>query len=214
MNQKSVTADKSSLEHNAISNEVSTVLMAMRKIREAIVASSRIDAFASLAYKFIIRATVPLKHMESYHPALLHLLYKLHPVTPLADADYHEFLRFYILDLACRQDDLAAAYEAKCQFKYRDNQIEAVLKALAHGNWYIFWALQKVVSRREASLMEWAESRMRTHALKCLGKAYLTVDRTYLQKSMQQDWGKLEEKDRLGWQVDGDVVQIRKMTRK
>ena len=211
---KNVIADRMSSELNPMSNDVTIVLMAMRKIREAIVASSRIDSFASQAYRFIIRATIPLKHMESYHPALLHLLHKIQPLMPLANSEYHEFLGYHILDLACRQDNLAAAYQAKCQYKYRDAKIETVLKALAHGNWYTFWALRTVVSRREASLMEWAENRMRTHALKCLGKAYLTLDRAYLQQSVQQEWEKLEEKDGLGWQVNGDVVQIRKISRK
>lgn len=197
-----------------MSNELSTVLMAMRKIREAIVASARTDGFALHVYKFIIRATILLNHMESYHPALLHLLHKLHPVVPLAKSEFQEFLGYYILDLACRQDGLSEAYRAKWQFRYSDARVEAVLKALAHGNWCVFWMLQKVVTIHQRSLMEKAEDRIRTQALKCIAKSYLSVDKQYLEKSMQRPWEKIEGRDGMGWQLDGDVVTIKRVKKK
>ena len=48
--------------------ELSVVLQAMRKIREGLVASARVDDFARRVYVFIVRATILTKHMESYHP--------------------------------------------------------------------------------------------------------------------------------------------------
>ena len=192
-----------------VSNELSIVLMAMRKIREAIVASSRIDAFASKVYTFIIRTTILLKHMESYHPALLYLIHRIHPIVPLPNAEYHEFLGYDILDLACRQEDLAAAYQAKCNFGYKDARIEAVLQSLIHGNWYRFWMLRELVTRHQRSLLEWAEGRVRAHALNCLGKSYLRVDKKYLEQSCQHPWEVVQQSNAQGWQLDGDAIIIR-----
>ena len=197
-----------------MSNELPIILMAMRKIREAIVASSRMDAFASEVYKFIIRTTILLKHMESYHPALLHLIHKINPVIPLSSVEYHEFLGYYILDLACREEDLAAAYQVKCSFGYRDAKIEAVLQNLIHGNWCRFWVLREGVTTHERSLMEWAEGRIRTQAFRCLGKSYLRVDKKYLEQSLQHPWETIKEKYAQDWQLEGDSIIFRGTSRK
>jgi hypothetical protein len=98
---------------------LSTITMAMRKLREGIVASNRVDSFSIQAYIFCIRLSILVKHMESYHPAILHLLKRMHTVLPLSKADLQEFVGYLVLDLACRQNDLAAAYAmrptSRCQ---------------------------------------------------------------------------------------------------
>ena len=58
---------------------LSEVLSALRKLREGIVASKRRDNFAVQAYLFCIRVSVLVKHPESYHPAILHLLHHASP---------------------------------------------------------------------------------------------------------------------------------------
>ena len=196
---------------NSESKELSTILMAMRKIREAIVSSARKDTFAMQAYVFIIRATILAKHMESYHPALLHLLHTIHPVTPLATVEYNEFVGYYILDLACRQKDLAAAYHVKSRSKYKDGQVEAVVKALVHGDWCTFWNKETLVTSHQKRLMEWAQDEMRSRALGCLCKGYLSVDKNYLEKAIHWRWEQLVEENNIGWQLEGDVVIIRRI---
>lgn len=196
------------------SEKISTMLMSMRKIREAIVASGRKDVFALKIYTFIIRSTILLGHMESYHPALLHILFKIHPVVPLPESEFHEFLGYHVLDLACRQKDLAAAYQVKCSHRYKDTNIEVVLKALVHGNWCVFWFVHGLVGAHQQRLMLWAQDGMRSHALKCLGKGYLSVDIKYLELALHQRWEEVEEKRSLGWQRDGNVIIIRKIGRK
>ncbi len=57
------------------------VLGALRKLREGIVASKRADDFAVQAYLFCIRLSVLVKHPESYHPAILHLLRRMVAVS-------------------------------------------------------------------------------------------------------------------------------------
>ena len=196
---------------NSDPKELSTILMAMRKIREAVVSSARKDTFALQAYVFIIRATILEKLMESYHPALLHLLHTIHPVTPLTTVEYKEFVGYYILDLACRQNDLAAAYRVKTHYKYKDDQVEAVVKALVHGDWYTFWNIESLVTSHQKRLMEWTKDEMRSRALGCLGKGYLSVDKKYLEKAIHWRWEELVEKKDIGWQLEGDVVIIRRI---
>ena len=190
------------------------ILMAMRKLREAIVASTRNDTFALRAYDFMIRATILMKHMESYYPALLHLLRNIHPVTPLTASEHHEFVGFCILDLSCRQNDLAAAYRVGCRYNYKNARVGAVLKALVHGNWYAFWKVKPLMSGLQQRLLEYGEEWMRRRSLDCLGKSYLSVDRRFLERSVQRRWEELKEKNYMDWQLEADVVIIRMIRKK
>ena len=205
------TAPRVSIEQ---SREACIILMAMRKVREAIVASGRKDAFATRAYAFIIRATILMRHMESYHPALLHLLSNLHTVTPLTASEHHEFVGLYILDLSCRQNDLATAYKVGCHYKYKNVKIERVLKALVHGNWYAFWKTKTVMSDHQQRLLEYAEKGMRRRALDCLGKSYLSVDKGFLESSAKEQWEQLKDEFDVDWKLEADVVTIRQIKRK
>lgn len=186
----------------------------MRKLREAIVASARKDTFALRAYAFMIRASILMRHMESYHPALLHLLRDIHPASSLTPFEYDEFVGYYVLDLSCRQNDLATAYKVGCHYSYKNVRVRTVLKALVHGNWYAFWKVKSLMSDHQQRLLEYSEEGMRACALNCLGKSYLRVDRKFLERSAQQPWEKLKDKGRTNWQLEGDVVTIRQIKRK
>ena len=196
------------------SREACIILMAMRKLREAIVASGRKDAFAIRAYAFIIRATILMRHMESYHPALLHLLRNLHTVTPLTASEHHEFVGLYVLDLSCRQKDLATAYKVGCHYKYKNVKVERVLKALVHGNWHAFWKIKTLMSDHQQRLLEYAEEGMRKRALDCLGKSYLSVDKGFLERSAKQQWEQLKDEFDVDWKLEADVITIRQIKRK
>lgn len=196
------------------SRELSVVLMAMRKFREAIVASARKDSFALRAYAFIIRATILMRHMESYHPALLHLLHNIHPVTPLTASEHYDFVGIYILDLSCRQNDLATAYKMRCHYNYKNVRVGRLLKALIHGDWYAFWKLKTSMSDHQQRLLEYSEEGMRRRALDCLSVSYLSVDRGFLERSVQQEWEELKEQNDVHWQLEADVVTIRQIRRK
>lgn len=193
---------------------MSIILMAMRKVREAVVATARKDTFALRAYAFIIRATILIRHMESFHPALLHLLRHIHPIASLTAPERHEFVGYYILDLSCRQNDLATAYKMKCRYNYKDVRIGAVLKALVHGNWYAFWKAKSLMSGCQQRLLEYCEEGMIRRALECLGKSYLSVDKGFLERSAQRQWEELREKSNVDWQLEADVVTIRRIKRK
>ncbi|KAH0369306.1 hypothetical protein KCU65_g3425, partial [Aureobasidium melanogenum] len=191
--------------------EMSMILMAMRKLREALVSCHRVDAFAQRVYTFQIRAAILCRHLETYHPALQYLLYKIHPRTPLSRPELQEFASYLVLDLACRQGEFVDAYRLRRGYGIRDRKVDAVLKALVHDDWVLFWRTRRAVDGYQRCLMSWAEDGMRLHALKCLGRSYMMVDKAFAERSAERSWDELVERDKVGWILrDDGVVVIRK----
>ncbi|KAI9704328.1 MAG: hypothetical protein M1836_007189 [Candelina mexicana] len=190
--------------------ELSTVMAAMRKLREGIVAAARTDTFSQRVYVFIIRASILTKTRESYYPALLHLLERMHPTQPLSAPELHEFVGYRILDLVCRQQDFATAYTVRHAYKYNDRRVNNVLEALVHDNWHLFWKMRKAVDGYQKKLMEWAEEAVRVQALKCLGRTYLSVDRRFVERVTERDWEGLKKLNGVGWGLEGWKVTIRR----
>ncbi|KAL8870426.1 MAG: hypothetical protein Q9174_003533 [Haloplaca sp. 1 TL-2023] len=191
-----------------------TVILAMRKLREAIVATSRRDIFAKSVYFFIIRITILLGHSESYHPALQYLVHHIHPITPLGDDEREEFIGYLILDLACRQNDLAVAFHLRQLYDQRSKSIDNVLSALVHGNWSLFWEAKDAASAYQRRLMSWTDARMTEHALNCLGKSYMSVHEAYLKQCIGLSWEELCERKKLTWERDGEKIVIRQMKKR
>lgn len=182
----------------------------MRRLREGILGSRRHDRFAQRAYMFITQAGILTRQWESYQPALLHLLRGIHPHSPLATPELRDHVGYYILDLACRKDDLAEAYKAKLAFEHRDRRVAAVLKALAQHDWVKFWRLKRAVDGYQRALMEFAGERVRMHALKCLGRGYLSADKGFVERAADARWQDLVGSG-VGWQLQEDgKVMIRK----
>ena len=177
-------------------------------------ASHRLDDFAVRVYRFIIRATILLRHMPSYHPALLHLLHNVHPVVHLSSAELNEFVGYYILDLACRQNDLAAAFEIRHRYDYRDRRVELVLNALVHGNWFVFWRVKAAMDDGQRCLLDSADERVRRNAMNALGKGYLKAQRAYVECTTNCAWVDLKVQDSLNWVLEGETITMRRAQRK
>lgn len=206
-------ADRSTININLDASgqkDFSILMMAMRKLREGIVASNRVDDFSIQAYIFCIRLSILVKHMESYQPAILHLLKKMHPVHPLTSTALYEFVGYLVLDLACRQNDLAQAYLVRHRFGLHDPKVDAVLRALAHDNYCLFWKVQRSVDGHKAKLMEFVESDMKRQTLKCLGRSYLNIDLPALEQYTNSSWTSLTNEYKVGWELEGAKVIIRK----
>lgn len=188
-------------------DDLSTVLSAFRKLREAITASGRKDAFARRVYIFGIHAAILCKDWASYLPALTHLLTVLHRSSALSPPDLKEYVGLLILDQACRQCDLPLAHETRLKYDYRDRRVELVLKSLVQDNWVLFWKMKKAVDGYQRSVMEFAEQSVRLHALKCLGRGYLSVTKGFVERSANKGWPDLVQ-DGVGWQLvdDGKVI--------
>jgi hypothetical protein len=190
---------------------LSDVLAALRKLREGIVASKRADDFAIQAYLFCIRLSVLVRHPESYHPAILHLLRRIQPLHPMTSVEMSEVVGYLILDTACRRKDLAEAYALRQRYKLKDQKIDGVLEALTHDNYVLLRKLRLKVDGHKAKLLEYAEETMRKHTLKCFGRSYLSVDLEFLEKCADANWMDLISNERVGWELDGSKVVIRKV---
>lgn len=203
-----------SIPRNALTpsiDELATVLASLRKLREAITASHRCDTFARRAYFFAIHVAVLCKDWASYLPALHSLLEFIHTRAPLAPHDLKEYVGLLILDQACRQADVAKARETKLKYGYTDWRVEGVLRALVLDDYMSFWRLRRGVDGYQRAVMGFAEADVRLHALKCLGRGYMTVDRRYVERSTDRTWEELVQ-DGVGWELaeDGEKVVIRR----
>ncbi len=190
--------------------DLNVLIMAMRKLREGIVASKRVDDFSIQAYIFCIRLSVLVKHMESYHPAILHLLRKMHAIQALTKTELQEFVGYLVLDLACRQNDLSQAYSVRHEYRLHDSKVDAMLRALTHDDYYLFWRVKRSVDGHKAKLIEFAEDIMKRQALKCLGRSYLSIDLATLEEITNTPWPLLVKEHGVGWQLEGTKVIIRK----
>lgn len=191
-------------------SDLPNILMAMRRLREGILGSRRRDAFAQRAYMFIAQASILTRSWESYQPTLLHLINSIHPQTPLSALELRDNVGYMILDLACRQNDLVGAFALRSKFAHSDRRVGAVLKALVHDDWPRFWRVRRAVDGYQRALMGFAEERVRLHALKCLGRSYLSAERGFVERSADSGWEELVGSG-VGWQLREDgVVVIRK----
>jgi hypothetical protein len=199
------------LPHRASStdrpNDMPNILLAMRKLREGILGSRRRDQFAQRAYMFIIHATILTRHWESYQPALLYLIYDIHPRTPMSIPELQEFVGYRILDLACRQYELGEAIAVKREFNHRDRKVSVVLRSLVHDDWVRFWRTRRAVDGYQRAIMEFAVERVRLHALKCVGRSYLSADKAFVERTGDAPWEELVNGG-VGWQLqdNGNVV--------
>lgn len=187
----------------------------MRKLREAVVATGRKDKFAWDLYTFIIHATIISGHMESYHPALLYLLRNLVPsLNNLEEPSPQKYIGYYILDIACRQDDLGKAFHIKYMHEFHDQNIEALLKALTQGNWVQYWKAYQHMDIYQQRLVRASHDKMRKQILGCFAATYLSVEKGYLEGSVQQPWSKSIEVSQRKWQLEDQTVIIRRIRRK
>ncbi|KAL9066553.1 MAG: hypothetical protein Q9157_007103 [Trypethelium eluteriae] len=202
----------------------------MRKLRESLVATSRTDAFARKAYIFLIHAAILARAWQAYHPALLYLLTRIHASSTsssststsspgavaaaatggaLSGPELREFASYRVLDLACREGDLGAAFEARARWGVVDRRVEGVLRALVRGDWHAFWRLRRAVDGYQRKVMDWAEEGVRLHAMKCVGMAYNQAERRFVERCAEAAWEELKRRG-CGWECEGEWIMIRK----
>ncbi|KAK5800029.1 hypothetical protein VI817_002241 [Penicillium citrinum] len=204
------------------SAELSTLLLSLRKLREAILATAATTpaTFSQRVHVFSIRLSIRAQHPPSYFPSLRYSLEMLHSKShPLPDCEVKEIVSYLILDFACRQNDMVSAFEwrarARKDYGFESQAIDNVLGALMHDNWVVFWQIHKSVDSYMRAVMNWAVGRVRRQALKAVGSAYLNVHVSWIVGGCTGDeenwtWEKLVEAEKLGWEKEGDKVIIRR----
>ncbi|EWC43807.1 hypothetical protein DRE_07316 [Drechslerella stenobrocha 248] len=186
------------------------ILMDMRKLREGLLASNRLDDFAKSAYIFIARAAILMSHPESYFPSLRHLLYVLHPVNPLSNPEVTELAGYLMLHLACATRSFHDAYEVKVRFRLRDHRVETAVRALVAGDYWLFWSTKRLVDGYKSKIMDRAVRDVRKHALKCVGSAYHVVETRFLEACAERAWPVVREEFAIAWEESGGRVVIRR----
>lgn len=190
---------------------LSVIMAALRKLREGMVAAQRADKFAIQAYLFCIRLSVLVQQPESYHPAILHLLRRIHPRIPLTSIELREIVSYLVLDTACRRRDFSEAYSIRFQYGLKDSKVDSALSALTHDNYIVYNRVRQSVDGHRARIMEWGTADLRLHTLKCFGSAYLGVSLEYLEFATASSWDSLTQKDGVGWQLEDSRVIIKRL---
>ncbi|KAJ5577250.1 SAC3/GANP/Nin1/mts3/eIF-3 p25 [Penicillium sp. DV-2018c] len=204
------------------SAELSTLLLSLRKLREAVLATAKTTPaeFSQRVHIFSIRLSILAHHPPSYFPSLRYVLDKLHSTShSLPDSEVKEMFTYLILDYACRQEDMVSAFElrarARREHAYKSQIVDKVLVALIHDNWIMFWQLHNSVDSHIRAVMNWAADRVRKHALKAVGSAYINVHISWILGGCTGDeqswtWEKLVEQEKLRWEREDDKVIIRR----
>ncbi|KAJ5722570.1 hypothetical protein N7488_000605 [Penicillium malachiteum] len=204
------------------SAELSKLLLSLRKLREGILATSATSppGFAQRVHYFSIRLAILSQHPPSYFPSLEHCLNRLHSKAhPMPDLEVKDLVSYLILDYACRQENMLLAFElrarARREHAFESQVVDRVLTALMHDNWVVFWQVHKSVDSYMRAVMNWAADRMRRHALKAVGSAYLSAHVDWIVGGCTGDdvnwtWEKLLQEENLGWQKEGDKIVIKR----
>ncbi|KAK5270367.1 hypothetical protein LTR99_005751 [Exophiala xenobiotica] len=203
------------------SAELSTILLALRKLREGLLASSASapsPVFSQRVHVFNIRTAILAFHPQGYHPSLLHLLFSLHtPVHPLPKSELVEMTTYLILDTAIRQNDLCQAYamryHSRVRFGFKSRMVDNILRAVVMGDWVTFWRVRQKVDGYVRAILYWHIETQRKLALKAIGRSYLACDVHYILQSTgggELSWEDLVKIEDVGWMRDGNKVVIRK----
>lgn len=202
--------------------ELSRLLLALRKLREAILSTANKTPveFTQRVHIFSIRLSILAQHPPSYFHSLKYCVERLHSSShPFEDGEVKDLISYLILDYACRQGDMVAAFDLRARARkdhaFQSQTIDRILAALMHDNWVVFWQLRKSVDSYFRAVMNWAVDRVRRHALKAVGSAYLNVHVSWILGGCTGDdegwtWDKLVETEKLGWQKEGEKVIIRR----
>lgn len=212
------TKSTADIQYSA-SKELSVLLLSLRKLREAILASGPKTSvvFARRVNNFCIRTGLLARHPPSYYPPLERLIRQIESKPNLLeDSETKEFVTYMILDYACRQDDLQAAYALRARsreaFGFQDSIVDNILIALTQGNWILFWRTRNQADGYSKALIYWAVDGVRRRALKAVGRSYLQVPVEYIVETCAGEkgsWEELAEKEQLGWRREGDKILIK-----
>ena len=151
----------------------------------------------------------------AYIPLLQHLLFGIHPRFPLSQPNLREMSTYLILGTAISPSgtDLGKAYAYRAALETHDVRLVGkVLRAIGTGNWTLWWRTRREVDGYIAKIMERGDEAMRLLALKSLGRAYLGVEKGFVEASLGGlEWAILRERYKVGWEVVGDRIMIRKV---
>lgn len=129
----------------------------------------------------------------------------------LTRVEHAEAAGYLVLDAACRRGDLAEAFALRRRHRLTDPRVDGALRALVADDWVRWRRVCGAADGYKARLLAYAQPRVRAHALKAFGRAYLAVDRAFLERQAMASWDELRAQYGVGWEVRDGKVVIRKI---
>lgn len=182
--------------------------MALRKLREAILATKRRDGFARAVFVYSIRVGIQLRSMETYHAALLYYVRSLCDASPATSREREECQLYHVLDLACRLRDMQRACAAMDKFGLWSSTVGESLHSIITNNWSRFWYCYHLSTDLQRKLLDNMAETIRDHAFASLQRSYFTVDRPFAERCFGQPVDAVSTKYKL--QVEGDTIVLRR----
>ncbi|BFZ58762.1 hypothetical protein PYCC9005_005827 [Savitreella phatthalungensis] len=184
----------------------------LRKLREAITASGREDAFAVLVFERSARYAVSRDHPEAYLPALRHLLFHLY--TRKAVKPDQDLVQAYLLHLLCVMDDLHGYLQEQEQLVLSDmidpthTTSTQIMLVMVRGDPLSYnKILRDAASTLCVRLIEHAREKVYRRALAVTGAAYMQAPISLLDAAVDSDrWRKHAEE--TGWVIDGENDRV------
>ncbi|KAI5805528.1 hypothetical protein DFH27DRAFT_524013 [Peziza echinospora] len=192
----------------AEAGKIASILLSMRKLREGILGSSRMDQFVKDVYMFTVRTSIALRHPESYLPAVIHLLGEVNDKLPLTTEEMIEFCGYYMLHLACMLEDYSEAFRLRNKFAVRDKAVDGAIAALVHHDYWGWAEWRRKADLHKGRLMDLAAPRMREREAKCLSMAYFTIEKEYITNTTGLEWLEVKNIHNMDWELAEDQKKV------
>lgn len=190
---------------------VNQILMALRKLREALL-SSEANAFAKRVFLFSVRIAASMGHYQTYIPSIHYLLHRARLL--LTPTEKSELATILSLHLAHFNQHNTKALETYHQYKLNDRQLLKALKSWSTGD-YFTWV--KIYNSEcdacKNAVMAMGLPHMMTHMIKVMQSSYFTVTKSHLDQHVLPDgvvYENLVQKYRCQWELYNDTVIVRK----
>ncbi|KAK9448051.1 uncharacterized protein V1518DRAFT_456781 [Limtongia smithiae] len=175
------------------------VLLGLRKLRQAILASGPPSAFGKDVFMFSVNVAVPTGQHEQYVPAMKWLLDDASAL--LTNAEAREVGALLTLHLAHFSNDVPAAFGAMQRYNvFGDLALRQVVHAWADRD-YVLW---RRLFRRESDparrrMMDFGDRQMAMETLKRIGAAYFFMPQQDVEALAGLPWRDCVEKLGCGW---------------
>ncbi|KAK9468233.1 hypothetical protein V1512DRAFT_259034 [Lipomyces arxii] len=188
--------------------DLNKVILGLRKLREALLATRDRSEFAKEVLLFTVRVTTLLGHYESYIPAMKRLLEE--DVVELTSAERYEIGGLYVLHLAHFNNDLTAAYDAMLRHDLLDDlALRQVLRAWDDCD-YVLWRRRFITEPDPGRhrMMAFGDTAIAVGSLKRIGRAYFFMQKTELETLTGWPWQDCVDQLECGWRLEdsGRVV--------
>lgn len=195
-----------------VKQQVSRCMSSLRKLREGIISSGRLDDFAIEVFETTVRYAILHNHSETYFPAMQYLQKTLYSRRSrgkscrkeLGQAKIGELLALHMCSINEYHEALEIGQAAK---QLGDWDVTELIRTLMRGNWRKFRELRRHADLLQVHFLDKIAQDFSQSTLARVGAAYLVVDATWLSECCGEQWK--EELRERGWKLDHSRVLIK-----